>query len=115
VDGLVGGAIRSSRLRGRQHSLVSVFRLHLLSICDDYLGSYLGVFVGILLVTLTVQTSALVAFVFGIIRAAKRIHKLLIDAVLGTTLRQATSLEAAREPLILILHTGGWTPLLRLE
>ncbi|VDC06815.1 unnamed protein product [Peniophora sp. CBMAI 1063] len=48
---------------------------------------YLGLFTILLLASLIAQSGSSGIFVFGLIRAAKRIHAQLISAVLGTTLR----------------------------
>ena len=49
--------------------------------------SYLGAFVLIVFVTAVVWVIAIGTHVFGVVRAAKRVHALLIDSILGATLR----------------------------
>ncbi|KZV73085.1 ATP-binding cassette transporter [Peniophora sp. CONT] len=48
---------------------------------------YLGLFTLLLLASLLAQSGSSAVFVYGLIRAAKRIHAKLIGSVLGTTLR----------------------------
>ncbi|VDB85429.1 unnamed protein product [Peniophora sp. CBMAI 1063] len=48
---------------------------------------YLGSFILIVFLTAAVWVMAIGVYVFGVIRAAKKIHALLVDSILGTTLR----------------------------
>jgi hypothetical protein len=86
VDRMVGRAVRSFQSCRSECRLVSTLRSegHLDLLTGN---SYLGVFMCIMFASSGFQIMAASAFVFGIVRAAKRIHRLLIDAILGTTLR----------------------------
>ncbi|KZV63837.1 P-loop containing nucleoside triphosphate hydrolase protein [Peniophora sp. CONT] len=48
---------------------------------------YLGAFISLVFATAVVWVIAIGIYVFGVIRAAKKIHALLIESILGTTLR----------------------------
>lgn len=49
--------------------------------------SYLGVFALFVAGSCLTYTTGIAVYVFGIIRAARKIHKQLIHSILGTTLR----------------------------
>ncbi|VDC00900.1 unnamed protein product [Peniophora sp. CBMAI 1063] len=48
---------------------------------------YLGVLVGILILSFVAYSIGIITYVSGIVRASRKIHGMLIDAVLGTTFR----------------------------
>ncbi|VDC01967.1 unnamed protein product [Peniophora sp. CBMAI 1063] len=57
---------------------------------------YLGVFVVFLVGYMVAYTAAALGYVSGIVRAARKLHKALMDAILGTTLRFLDSTPMSR-------------------
>ena len=56
--------------------------------------SYLGVFVIFVALSCLTYTTGISVYVFGIIRAARKIHKQLVNSILGTTLLRPALVSA---------------------
>ncbi|KAI0031196.1 hypothetical protein K488DRAFT_79193 [Vararia minispora EC-137] len=63
---------------------------------DISIAFYLGIFVCISFASLILQVASVVIFVLGLVRAVKHIHKLLIDAILGASLRWLDTTPTSR-------------------
>jgi ABC-type multidrug transport system fused ATPase/permease subunit len=60
------------------------------------LRSYLGIFVAFLLGSCFTYFTGVLVFLYGLIRAARKIHLQLINAILGTTLRWLDTTPTSR-------------------
>lgn len=69
---------------------------------DRYLRSYLIIYAVLLAAAAVVYVAANIVYLFGSLRASKSVHQLLIESVLGTTLRYVSLSSTKLLPNVLL-------------